>query len=56
MSREKLKEHGVCIRIIGNLTYLPKDLILLMMISMLLTKDNNRAFLNIAFSYTSKYN
>ncbi|KAK7588227.1 hypothetical protein V9T40_005472 [Parthenolecanium corni] len=51
---QKLREHGICVRVIGNLTLLPKDLITLIMIAMLLTKDNKRAFLNIAFSYTSR--
>lgn len=30
----------------------PKDLLTLFLIAMLLTKDNKRAYLNIAFSYT----
>ncbi|XP_065201591.1 dehydrodolichyl diphosphate synthase complex subunit DHDDS-like [Planococcus citri] len=50
----KLREHGVCIRIIGNMTLLPKDLCTLMLIAMLLTKDNKKGYLNIAFSYTGK--
>ncbi|XP_012263743.1 dehydrodolichyl diphosphate synthase complex subunit DHDDS [Athalia rosae] len=52
--REKLMEHGVCIRVIGNLSITPKDVQKLMAEAMLLTKDNNRAFLNVAFSYTSR--
>lgn len=50
----KLKEHGVCIRAIGNLALLPKDVLCLVLIAMLLTKDNNRAYLNLALSYTSR--
>lgn len=50
--RKKLRDHGVGVRVIGNLTFLPKDLLILILITMLLTKDNKRLILNIAFSYT----
>lgn len=52
--REKLMEHGVRIRIIGNLSLIPKDMQRLIAEAMIITKDNNRAFLNVAFAYTSK--
>ncbi|XP_046751782.1 dehydrodolichyl diphosphate synthase complex subunit DHDDS [Diprion similis] len=52
--REKLMEHGVCIRVIGNLSLLPKDVQKLIAEAMIITKNNNRAFLNVAFSYTSR--
>ncbi|XKL64200.1 hypothetical protein PGB90_004286 [Kerria lacca] len=51
---KKLRDHGICVRVIGNLALLPKDLISLIIIATLLTKDNKRTFLNIAFSYTGK--
>lgn len=51
--KEKLMEHGVHIRIIGNLDLLPLDLRKLMAKAMLITKDNNKAVLNIAYAYTS---
>ncbi|KAK7871918.1 hypothetical protein R5R35_009723 [Gryllus longicercus] len=52
--REKLMDHGVSVRVIGNLALLPEDLRQLMSEAMILTKDNNKAFLNIAFAYTSR--
>lgn len=48
-------EQGVCIRVIGNLTLLPADLVTLIAKAVLLTKDNSRAFLNVAISYTCMY-
>lgn len=45
-------EHGVCIRVIGNLSFVPQDVRSLMAEAMRITKDNNKAFLNVAFSYT----
>lgn len=44
----------MCIRIIGNAYLLPEDLRKLFAEAVLLTKDNNKAFLNIAFPYTSR--
>jgi len=52
--KDKLAENGVCIRVIGNLTLLPDDLRKLVAQAMLMTKDNNKAILNVAFSYTSR--
>lgn len=52
--RDKLKEHGVHIRIIGNLELLPEDLRKLMAQAILITKDNNRSILNIAYAYTAR--
>ncbi|XP_071571703.1 dehydrodolichyl diphosphate synthase complex subunit DHDDS [Temnothorax nylanderi] len=52
--KDKLMEVGVCIRVIGNLSLLPEDLCKLIAEAMVLTKDNNKAFLNLAFCYTSR--
>lgn len=51
--KEKLLERGVCIRVIGNLSLLPDDIRKSVAEAMLMTKDNNKAFLNVAFAYTS---
>jgi len=48
-------EHGVCVRVIGNLSLLPKDICKLITEAMFMTKDNNKAFLNVAFAYTCKH-
>jgi len=47
---------GVCIRVIGNLSLIPEDIRKLIAEAVTLTKKNNKAFLNLAFSYTCKYN
>ncbi|CAG9764148.1 unnamed protein product [Ceutorhynchus assimilis] len=52
--QDKLNEHGVCIRVIGNLALLPEDLRKLIAKAMLMTEHNNKAILNVAFSYTSR--
>jgi len=52
--QDKLMEHGVCVRVIGNLSLLPDDLKKLIAQAMVLTNNNNKAVLNVAFSYTSR--
>ncbi|XP_066999447.1 dehydrodolichyl diphosphate synthase complex subunit DHDDS isoform X2 [Anabrus simplex] len=52
--RDKLMEHGVCVRVIGNLALLPEDIRKLIAEAMFITKENNKAFLNVAFSYTAR--
>lgn len=52
--REKLMEVGVCIRVIGNLSLLPEDLHKLIAEAMVITKNNNKTFLNLAIPYTSR--
>ncbi|KAL7039218.1 hypothetical protein ACKWTF_009833 [Chironomus riparius] len=52
--KEKLRKKGIKIRVIGNLDMLPKDVQKTLAEAMLLTKDNNRSILNVAFAYTSR--
>lgn len=52
--KEKLNEKGVKIRVIGNLDMLPNDVQKVVAEAMLLTKDNNKSILNVAFAYTSR--
>lgn len=52
--REKLQEKGVRIRILGNLALLPEDVCALISEAMDITQNNDKAFLNIAMSYTCK--
>lgn len=52
--KEKLNEKGVRIRVIGNLQMLPRDIQKTVAEAMLLTKDNNKSILNVAFAYTSR--
>ena len=55
LSREKLKEHGIRIRVIGNIRFLPIDLQKLVVEATESTKFNSKAVLNVAFSYTCMY-
>ncbi|KRT83815.1 hypothetical protein AMK59_3610 [Oryctes borbonicus] len=52
--KNKIMELGVCIRVIGNLDLLPEDTRKLIAEAVIMTKDNNKLFLNIAFAYTSR--
>lgn len=52
--KDKLNEHGIGIRVIGNISLLPIDLQRLVAEAMEATKSNTRAILNIGFSYTSR--
>lgn len=51
---ERLNEHGIRIRIIGNIGLLPQDLQKLVATAMLSTERNDKLFLNVAFAYTSR--
>lgn len=51
---EKLRKHGVRVKVIGNVSYLPEDMQELTGRAMKLTEDNNECTLNVAFSYTSR--
>ncbi|XP_044740541.1 dehydrodolichyl diphosphate synthase complex subunit DHDDS-like [Chrysoperla carnea] len=52
--KDKLMKHGVCVRVIGKLSLLPPDIRKSIAEAMLMTKDNNRAYLNVAFAYTAR--
>ncbi|XP_026558335.1 dehydrodolichyl diphosphate synthase complex subunit DHDDS [Pseudonaja textilis] len=52
--QENLEKHGVCIRILGDLTLLPQDIQELIAKVVLATKHYNTCFLNIGFAYTSR--
>lgn len=54
MCRDKLNEHEVAIRVIGNIRLLPLDLQKLVIQAMEATKSNTKAVLNIGFAYTCK--
>ncbi|CAB3382563.1 Hypothetical predicted protein [Cloeon dipterum] len=52
--KEKLREHGVRICVIGNLSLVPADLQELIKEAMEATQSHDKAFLNVAFAYTAK--
>ncbi|XP_077297201.1 dehydrodolichyl diphosphate synthase subunit [Arctopsyche grandis] len=49
-----LMERGVCVRVVGKLSLLPAKLRSLIAKAMILTKDNDKATLNVAFAYTGR--
>jgi len=51
---EKLKKHGVRVKIIGNISYLPQDMQDIVRKAEKITELNSEATLNVAFSYTSR--
>ncbi|XP_043573405.1 dehydrodolichyl diphosphate synthase complex subunit DHDDS [Chiloscyllium plagiosum] len=53
--QENLKKHGVCIRVLGNLTLLPVDIQELIAQAVLATQNYNKCFLNVCFAYTSRH-
>ena len=52
--KDKLREQGVRIKILGDLKLLPLSLQKLLAEVELFTKDHKRAFLNVCFAYTSR--
>ncbi|KYN20316.1 PREDICTED: dehydrodolichyl diphosphate synthase complex subunit DHDDS-like [Trachymyrmex cornetzi] len=52
--KKKLKDDGKCIRVIGNWSLIPEDLCKLMAEVMIITRENNRIFINFAIAYTSR--
>ncbi|XP_011067095.1 PREDICTED: dehydrodolichyl diphosphate syntase complex subunit DHDDS-like [Acromyrmex echinatior] len=53
-NKEKLKDNGICVRVIGNLSLLSEDLNKLIAEVMIVTGENNRIFINFAVAYTSR--
>lgn len=53
--REHLKKHGVCIRVLGDVSLLPLDVQQLIAQAVLETKHYNQCFLNMCFAYTSRH-
>lgn len=53
--QEKLKKHGVCIRVLGDLHLLPLDLQKKIAQAVQATKNYNKCFLNVCFAYTSRH-
>lgn len=50
--KDKLMKEGVNVRVVGDLSLLPKDIFQLISKAVCLTKDNKRVRLTVAFSYT----
>lgn len=52
--KDKLKENGICVRIIGNMDHIPEDIRRTIAEAVLETRHLDRAILNVAFAYTSR--
>ncbi|KAJ8405006.1 hypothetical protein AAFF_G00329270 [Aldrovandia affinis] len=53
--QENLEKHGVCIRVLGDLTLLPLDLQEVIAKAVVSTRKHNNCFLNVCFAYTSRH-
>jgi len=51
-----LKDNEICFRVIGNLSLIPEDICKLKAEVIIITRENNRMFVNYAIAYTCKYN
>ncbi|XP_058454602.1 dehydrodolichyl diphosphate synthase complex subunit DHDDS [Malaya genurostris] len=52
--RDKLQQRGIRIRVLGNLKLLPVDIQQAVNDAVVSTEKNDKAFLNVAFAYTSR--
>ncbi|CAL1534126.1 unnamed protein product [Lymnaea stagnalis] len=52
--RDLIHRHGVCVRIIGDISLLPRDLQELLAEAVTISAENKRAFLNVCFAYTAR--
>ena len=48
-------KHGVCIRVLGDLELLPRDVLESVARAVNFSRHNDKAFLNVCFSYTSRH-
>lgn len=48
-------KYGVCVRVLGDLELLPRDVLEAVARVVNLTRNNSSAILNICFSYTSQH-
>lgn len=53
--KDEIMKHGVCIRVLGDLTLLPKDLQAVIADAMYLSRNNTRAILNVCMAYTARH-
>lgn len=52
--RELIQKHEVCVRILGDLELLPRDVQEIVAKTMNMSRNNRRAVLNVCFAYTSR--
>eukprot|EP00053_Salpingoeca_punica_P008656 m.77394 g.77394 ORF g.77394 m.77394 type:complete len:429 (+) comp14697_c0_seq1:310-1596(+) len=52
---ELIQKHGVCVRVLGDVSLLPADLQVSISKAVHLSRNNTRAILNVCFAYTSHH-
>ena len=52
--KDLINKHGVCVRILGDVSRLPDDLQSLLAEAVSISANNKRAILNVCFSYTAR--
>eukprot|EP00039_Didymoeca_costata_P013856 m.217313 g.217313 ORF g.217313 m.217313 type:complete len:370 (+) comp15885_c0_seq3:190-1299(+) len=50
-----IQKHGICVRVLGNISLLPLDLQKIIAKMTLVSRDNTKAVLNVAMPYTSRH-
>lgn len=53
--QESLEKHGVCVRVLGDLTMLSLELQEAIAKAVVATRAHDKCFLNVCFAYTSRY-
>ncbi|PIK50837.1 putative dehydrodolichyl diphosphate syntase complex subunit DHDDS [Apostichopus japonicus] len=53
--KNEIMKHGVCIRVLGDLTLLPKDVQEVVADAMYISRNNTRAILNVCMAYTARH-
>eukprot|EP00117_Sycon_ciliatum_P001816 scpid66479/ scgid7318/ Dehydrodolichyl diphosphate synthase len=53
--KELINKHGVCVRVLGDLSLLPHDVQVAVARAVDISKHNSRANLNVCFAYTSRH-
>ncbi|XP_070568689.1 dehydrodolichyl diphosphate synthase complex subunit DHDDS-like isoform X1 [Ptychodera flava] len=53
--KDSIQKYGVCVRVLGDISMLPKDVQELISEAVEFSKNNDRAILNVCFAYTSRH-
>jgi len=53
--RELIMKYGVRVRVLGDLTLLPKEVLEQIARAVIISKDNKNALLNVCFAYSSQH-
>ena len=53
--REFIMKHGVRVRVLGDLSLLPKDVLEQVARAVIMSQDNKNTMLNVCFAYSSQH-